>query len=290
MIMAVHGHLQGKIASDYKLVRKLSARVCLVDFKEKGALYAAKIIDLEKNTDNDIENEFKGIRFGKTLRHHNLLPFITAFVDKSDLWIITPYCDAGSAGELCQPTGFEEPVMAMIVQDVLYALEYLHDRGIVHRGIKGSHLLLRKCDGRCLLSGFNCSISIIEDGKLKSSLHEYPKKVKDNLNWFAPEILEQNLLGYDTKSDIYSLGVTCCELANGAVPYDNMEATEILLDKLTGNHPKPIDMTCTQFVKVPEGELLMTSHEMDLHFAMNVMVTTFLFRSLTLMGNSVAFY
>ena len=260
------GHLHGKVALDYKKVRKLSNQVFLVDFKGKGAFYAAKIIDLETSSDTDIENEFKGIRFGRMLRHKNLLPIITAFVENSNLWSITPYCDAPSAGDLCQPTGMDETVIAVIVQDILSGLDYLHDRGIIHRGVKGSHILLRPNEGKCFLTGINNSISVVEDGKWRSAVHDYPKNARDNLNWLAPEILEQNLLGYDCKSDIYSLGVTCCELANGAIPYANMEATEILLDKLTGNHPKPIDMTCAQFIKLPEGKAFDEYQEGELLF------------------------
>ncbi len=63
-------------------------------------------------------------------------------------------------------------------------------------------------------------IFFCDKGENRTNLYDYPLHgVGGNLAWLAPEILQQNLLGYNETSDIYSLGLTACEMANGITPY-----------------------------------------------------------------------
>ena len=84
--------------------------------------------------------------------------------------------------------------------------------------------------------------------------YDYPLHVaKTNLNWLSPEFLQQNLMGYNERSDLYSLGVAACEMANGLVPFSEMPATMMLIEKLRGASPKLLD--CSTFALDDESAI-----------------------------------
>ncbi|XP_015790157.1 STE20-related kinase adapter protein alpha [Tetranychus urticae] len=239
----------------YQLFEKIDDKVYRGKYLSTGQFLAIKTINLEETNDTQLDNVKKDIYLTRSLRHENILPYLSCFLQFEHLWIVSPYCQYGSASELSKPSGLSELAISFIVRDTLSALEYIHNQGIIHRAIRGQHLLVYGPHGRCLLTGFQYATSLMHDGKLLQSIHTYPNNAKPNLNWLAPELLEQNLLGYTTTSDIYSLGITCCELANGCVPFADLQPTEMLLDKLTGNFPRPIDSNCAELFELPTDDL-----------------------------------
>lgn len=128
------------------------------------------------------------------------------------------------------------------------AVDYLHKKGYIHRSIRASHILL---GDRAILTGFKECVSLILDGKRIRKMHELPASPKE-LVWLAPEVLEQNLIGYTEKSDIYSFGISLCELGNNLTPFAEMSNTLMLVEKVKGNAPALLDCS-TYTVEMMEG-------------------------------------
>ncbi|XP_041372078.1 STE20-related kinase adapter protein alpha-like isoform X1 [Gigantopelta aegis] len=221
-----------------------TATIFLAKHLPSKMLIAVKKIDLESEHLDFLLLQ-KEIFWANQLDHSRILNHYTSFIHNHELWVIMPLMAFGSACDLIHAyfiTGLSETAAAYILRDTLLALEYLHSNGIIHRGIKASHVLIA-ANGKICLSGMQMAYSMIQDGRWLHTVHDYPSHAIPCLQWFSPEILEQNLSGYDTKSDIYSVGILACELCNGQAPFSDMPATQMLLEKLNGTKPMLADST-----------------------------------------------
>lgn len=250
--------------SYYQRIQRLDSDVFLAcDRLNKTDYYAIKLLQLDSLDEVDFKLLTHDIQICNQLKHPNILQYLYNFIHQDQIWIVSPLCSFTSADKLSKPFGLSELAIAFIVKDTLNALKYLHQRGLIHRSVRASHILINS-SGRCLLTGLKYSVNCIADGKWQPYMHQYPLKARPNINWFSPEILEQNLFGYNHKSDIYSLGITCCELANGVVPFSDLQPTEMLLDKLTGNAPRLLDQTCQELINLKPNE--MSPEDRDKYF------------------------
>jgi STE20-related kinase adapter protein alpha len=94
---------------------------------------------------------------------------------------------------------------------------------------------------RAVLTGFREATSLVSNGERVRVLHSLPRNSAKLINWCAPEVLAQNLIGYSEKSDIYSCGITCCEIANGVAPFADLPTTLMLTEKIRGHQPSLLD-------------------------------------------------
>ncbi|XP_064632471.1 STE20-related kinase adapter protein alpha-like isoform X2 [Lineus longissimus] len=236
--------------ADYQLLAVIGrgsqerATICLALHKPSNTHVAIRRVKLDL-----YEEEFYGLQHeifaAKQLQHNNILPYLCTFINKNEIWIVMPMMGFGSCKDLIHAHfthGLPEAAISYILRDVLQALEYLHGRGHIHRSIRASHIVLSG-QGHVCLTGLRCSTSMWKDGRKLKAIHEFPKKQFSAIPWASPEVLEQNLLGYDTRADIYSVGILACELANGVVPFVDMAPTQVLLTKVDGPPPQLLDST-----------------------------------------------
>ncbi|KAJ1564886.1 hypothetical protein HK405_013707, partial [Cladochytrium tenue] len=194
--------------------------LCLARHTPSGRLVALKYTDLSLSPDHEYLDElFRTVRNTALCRHPNILPYFVSFVENERLWSVTLNVAPGSCRGILRdafPTGFvDDAVVATVLRDVLYALQYLHANSMIHCDVRADNILLTAA-GDVRLTGLRQLAWLAQHGERRSSVFSL---VGDNIEWAAPEVMAQNS-NYDEKVDIYSLGITAIELAFNRTPFD----------------------------------------------------------------------
>eukprot|EP01118_Nematostelium_gracile_P000298 TRINITY_DN10293_c0_g1_i1.p1 TRINITY_DN10293_c0_g1~~TRINITY_DN10293_c0_g1_i1.p1 ORF type:complete len:620 (-),score=175.77 TRINITY_DN10293_c0_g1_i1:4-1863(-) len=175
---------------------------------------AIKIITLRgaEKADEGITHE---INILKACNHTNIVSYFGSCFNGNDLWILMDYCAVGSVEDLMvtnQKT-LSERQIAFVCLSSLKGLEYLHNyQKIIHRDIKAANILLTEA-GEVKLADFGVSQT------LSSALLSSDAIVGTPL-FVSPEVVKDKL--YTNKQDIWALGITMIEMADGYPPYIDM--------------------------------------------------------------------
>uniref|UniRef100_H2LCH6 non-specific serine/threonine protein kinase n=1 Tax=Oryzias latipes TaxID=8090 RepID=H2LCH6_ORYLA len=183
-----------------------------------GQLAAIKVMDVTGDEEEEIKAEINMLK--KYSHHRNIATYYGAFIKKNppgmddQLWLVMEFCGAGSVTDLIKNTkgnSLKEEWIAYICREILRGLTHLHQHKVIHRDIKGQNVLLTE-NAEVKLVDFGVSAQLDRTVGRRNTFIGTPY-------WMAPEVIacdENPDATYDFKSDLWSLGITAIEMAEGA--------------------------------------------------------------------------
>uniref|UniRef100_A0A336JXH2 Calcium/calmodulin-dependent protein kinase type 1 n=1 Tax=Culicoides sonorensis TaxID=179676 RepID=A0A336JXH2_CULSO len=199
---------------------------------DAGQLFAVKIIDKKalKGKEDSLENEIRVLRRFSAMRndddgddhkpwltHPNIVQLLETYEDKSKVYLVMELVTGGELFDrIVEKGSYTEKDAADLIRQVLEAVDYMHEQGVVHRDLKPENLLYysQEDDSKIMISDFG--LSKMEDSGIMATACGTP-------GYVAPEVLAQK--PYGKAVDVWSIGVISYILLCGYPPfYDENDA------------------------------------------------------------------
>lgn len=146
----------------------------------------------------------------------------------AEMWIVMEYCEGGSMSDLLELGSVPEDIIRAVSASIVLGLQYLHGvANVCHRDIKCGNVLLTD-DAFVKLADFGVS------AELTNTINKR-KTVVGSPFWMAPEVIRES--HYDGRADVWSLGITVIEMAEGTPPHSNLNPLRAIF--VIPNKPAP---------------------------------------------------
>ncbi|CAH8461107.1 unnamed protein product [Schistosoma intercalatum] len=201
--------------------------------RERRTLVAVKVMKIDLK--DDIRSICQEIHTLRECRHPNIVQFYGSYLRNNKLWICMEYCGGQSMQDIYLYTRrpLEEDCIAFVSRETLQGLNFMHNRGRIHRDIKGANILLTD-DGHVKVADFGVAAQLNTSIAKRTTLIGTPY-------WMAPEVasIESRGSGYDGKCDIWGVGITAIEYAELQPPMFDLDPRKALQILGSRNYKPP---------------------------------------------------
>jgi serine/threonine protein kinase len=239
--------LEGRQLGNYDIVRRIrvGGMGAVYEGRQRTAFdrrVAIKVILGDYAVDREMRRRFaREARTIARLHHPHILPLIEFGDERGLLYLVMPFIEDGTLTGYLQRELPALDDVASIYQQLLDAVEYAHEQGLIHRDIKSSNVLLeerRNGPPYVYLADFGLVRTAQQSDNEPVGVPIPLDQVPGTPHYMAPE----QTVGIVTPlTDIYALGVLLYQLLTGELPYDDPDEIEVIQMHLHAPIPSPCE-------------------------------------------------